>query len=153
MHQLNLSDRDTRFDFSNLNTESVEFVHYEHNYSTPDANKELHDQIIIDNHVNTPDSHKVFAIESESQHFGVLLQPWSLEDNYQALQVDGEDVQIDGQTVYLPVNSHASSVVLNNVEIDTLSFEDENLAFTILDGYSLVIYDEVDPPQYVVVNN
>lgn len=142
MFQLKLSNRQTRFDFSNLLTESPEFLYYEHNYLVPNANKIQHDQIIIEKHVNTPENYPVMVIESEQQHYGILSQPWSLEDNYQAITLDDNNIEIDGQILYQPVNSHNSQVILNNQEMDFV-FVDGDYQIVVLDDYHIVMYNDL----------
>lgn len=142
MLQLHLVNRENRFDFSNLHVEKPEFSYYEYNYTTPNAVKDQHDQLIINKHVNTPEDYAIFAVESEGQHYGILAQPWNLDEQVQEIQLGEEgDIEIDGKTLIFSINSHNNQVILNNTEFDYWFLIDD-VCFVIFNDYHLVKFDD-----------
>ena len=92
MLQLDLAHRDVRFDFTNLQYEAADFEQF-HEPTLPRAPNVKQDQVIISDHQLVPENYKVFAVDSEGQHWGVLAQPWE----YQTLTLNGDPLTLDGE--------------------------------------------------------
>lgn len=114
MLQLDIADRVTRFDFTNLQTETPTFAFFDHNYDAPQAYRIKNDQVIVENHVNVPEGYGALAIDSEGQHFGVVLMPWSIYDILEALQINDENLELDGEYLFLNVVDDPKDIILNN---------------------------------------
>lgn len=112
MLHLNLTDRANRYDFSNLQLEAPEFAIFKHNYFTPNAYKVKQDQAVIENHVNIPDTHGVFAVESQGYYFGLVSQRWNFDEIYQQLQLDEDNLQLDGEDLYVGIKPNHGLLIL-----------------------------------------
>ena len=73
--QLDITDRDFFYDFTNMDSEVPNFEEIDFVYDLRKAESLVLDQFILKNHVNLEAGSRVFTINSEEEYFGVILDP------------------------------------------------------------------------------
>lgn len=112
MLQLNILERADKYDFSNIPVEATDFAMIEHDYDLHAPFSQEYDQAIVRYHQTIQDDHAVFIVNSESQYFGIIMQPWDYQDYFQVLSIAGQPLQIDGEDLVISLKN--TDIILNN---------------------------------------
>lgn len=116
MVQLELRARDERLDLTNLDRETPDFLQIQE-ADLPNAFNMKQDQVIIDKHQMMPPQYKVFAVESQGQHWGIPAQPWAEDMFSSKLELDGELVTFNGEPIIVGTNPQEGNFFpLNQIE-------------------------------------
>jgi hypothetical protein len=110
MLQLNLEDRDTRFDFSAIALETPDFPVIADHYDLDPPYRNTWQQAIVNQHINIETPNRVLIVNSEEQFFGIMMREF-VPPTISNVLLQGNQVTLEGDDLVIKANNNVDIIL------------------------------------------